>query len=155
MLKRVLYIFVGVLFCTKATVLGQVEPRPNVVLICIDDLRPELNCYGKDYIVSPNIDALAAKSILFNHHYVNAPSCGPSRFTLLTGMYGPVLNGAINTRTQKMKLDSTKIQPSMPEWFKRNNYTTVAVGKVSHHPGGMWGKDWNDTKQKEMPRSWT
>ena len=40
--------------------LAAAEPRPNVLLICVDDLRPELACFGKDYIHSPNIDRLAA-----------------------------------------------------------------------------------------------
>ena len=57
----------------------------NVLLICVDDLRPELKCFGVDYIQSPNIDKLAVAGRAFNRHYVNAPSCGPSRHTLLTG----------------------------------------------------------------------
>jgi iduronate 2-sulfatase len=42
----------------------------------------------------------------------------------------------------------------MPAWFKKHGYTTVSVGKVSHHPGGRGGKDWNDTSTPEMPHSW-
>ncbi|MEM9660573.1 MAG: sulfatase-like hydrolase/transferase, partial [Planctomycetota bacterium] len=58
---------------------------PNVLLICIDDLRPELGCYGVEYIRSPHIDQLAARGCLFRRHYVQAPTCGASRFALLTG----------------------------------------------------------------------
>jgi iduronate 2-sulfatase len=50
--------------------------QPNVLLICIDDLRPELKCFGADYIHSPNIDRIAAQGRAFNHHYTNAPTCG-------------------------------------------------------------------------------
>ena len=64
------------------------EDKPNVLLICVDDLRPELACYGVDYIQSPNIDALARDGVLFRRHYVQAPTCGASRYTLLTGRYG-------------------------------------------------------------------
>ncbi|MFK7819186.1 MAG: sulfatase-like hydrolase/transferase, partial [Planctomycetaceae bacterium] len=67
--------------------------RPNVLLICVDDLRPELKCFGADYIHSPNIDALAARGRVFRRHYVQAPTCGASRYTLLTGRYGPGSNG--------------------------------------------------------------
>jgi iduronate 2-sulfatase len=49
---------------------------PNVLLICIDDLRPELKCFGAEYIHSPNIDKLASQGRSFNHHYTNAPTCG-------------------------------------------------------------------------------
>ena len=44
--------------------------KPNVLLICVDDLRPELACFGADYIKSPHIDQLAAAGRLFRHHYV-------------------------------------------------------------------------------------
>lgn len=130
-------------------------PRfPNVLLICIDDLRPELNCYGADYIHSPNIDRLAANGRQFNRHYVQAPTCGSSRFTLLTGRYGTAGNGALFQRAELLKKKPDSVHPSMPAWFRQNGYTTVSVGKVSHHPGGRGGKDWDDPESPEMPNSW-
>lgn len=124
--------------------------KPNVLLICIDDLRPELNCYGKSYIVSPNIDRLASRGRLFRSHYVQAPTCGASRYTLLTGRYGGTDNGALFKRAKNIATTT----PSMPAWFRQHGYTTVSVGKVSHHPGGRGGKDWDDPAQPEMPGSW-
>ena len=53
----------------------------NVLLICMDDLRPELASFGAAYIKSPNIGRLASKGRPFHRHYVNAPSCGPPRAT--------------------------------------------------------------------------
>ncbi|MGB1131289.1 MAG: sulfatase-like hydrolase/transferase, partial [Haloferula sp.] len=50
----------------------------NVLLICIDDLRPELRCFGADYIHSPHIDKLAEGGRIFSRHYVQAPTCGAS-----------------------------------------------------------------------------
>ncbi|MEO1528413.1 MAG: sulfatase [Planctomycetota bacterium] len=128
--------------------------RPNVLLICVDDLRPELNCFGKDYIHSPNIDRLAAEGFAFHRHYVQAPTCGASRFALLTGRYGPSSNGALFTRAKQLASKPESIPPSMPAWFRSNGYTTVSVGKVSHHPGGRGGSDWDDDTQTEMPNSW-
>lgn len=124
------------------------EDKPNVLLICVDDLRPELNCFGKDYIVSPNIDALAARGRAFHRHYVQAPTCGASRYTLLTGTYGSSSNDALFRRSGKIT------KASFPAHFRQNGYTTVSVGKVSHHPGGRGGKDWNDNNKLEMPDSW-
>ena len=121
---------------------------PNVLLICIDDLRPELNCYGVDYIKSPHIDTLATKGRIFSRHYVQAPTCGASRYTLLTGQYGPGGNGALFARAKNIK------HPSLPAHFRRNGYTTVSVGKVSHHPGGRGGSNWDDNTKIEMPESW-
>ena len=135
-------------------VLFAAETRSNVLLICVDDLRPELNCYGVSYIESPNIDRLAKAGVLFRHHYVQAPTCGASRFTMLTGRYGGAGNEALFQRAAAMKKQENSVPPSMPAWFRKHGYTTVSVGKVSHHPGGRGGSDWNDEAQPEMPNSW-
>lgn len=125
------------------------KEQPNVLLICIDDLRPELKCFGVDYIHSPNIDKLASQGRSFHRHYVQAPTCGASRYTLLTGTYGPADNGALFRRTEAMK------GKSFPAWLRNHGYTTVSVGKVSHHPGGRGGPDWDDDTKPEMPGAWT
>ncbi len=130
------------------------QEKPNVLLICIDDLRPELGCFGVDYIQSPNIDALAAKGRAFHRHYVQAPTCGASRYTLLTGRYGPASNAALFQRAERLKKSPEDVSASMPAWFRNHGYTTVSVGKVSHHPGGRGGKNWDDDLSPEMPNSW-
>lgn len=126
----------------------------NVLLICVDDLRPELKCFGADYIQSPHIDALAKVGTRFRRHYVQAPTCGASRYALLTGRYGPSSNGALFSRAAKINKDPSKVAPSMPAWLKQHGYTTVSVGKVSHHPGGLGGANWDDAAEPEMPLSW-
>lgn len=128
--------------------------KPNVLLLCVDDLRPELGCFGKDYIQSPNIDKLAESGRLFKSHYVQAPTCGASRFTLLTGRYGSSSNGALFARARKLKEAPDTVSPSLPAWFRQHGYTTVSVGKVSHHPGGRGGRNWDDQGELEMPMSW-
>jgi iduronate 2-sulfatase len=72
----------------------------------------------------------------------------------LTGLYGAAGNDALFRRAKKLKQEPDSVQPSMPAWFRQNGYTTVSVGKVSHHPGGLGGSDWNDSEQLEMPHSW-
>jgi len=123
---------------------------PNVLLICIDDLRPELNCFGAHYIHSPHIDSLAKAGRAFTRHYVQAPTCGASRYTLLTGTYGSDENDALFQRAPK----TDSLPPTLPAWFRSHGYTTVSVGKVSHHPGGRGGPDWNEDRKPEMPGSW-
>ncbi len=128
--------------------------KPNVLLICVDDLRPELGCFGVQYIRSPNIDRLASQGRIFRNHYVQAPTCGASRYTLLTGRYGGADNYALFERAATMQAEPASIPPSLPAWFRQHGYTTVSVGKVSHHPGGRGGDRWNDHSQLEMPESW-
>jgi len=146
----VILCFLMIMSCNKT----ELTQKPNVLFICVDDLRPELKSFGAEYISSPNIDNLAAEGVSFQKHFVNGPSCGPSRYTLLTGQYGSAANNALFLRANKIKEGTEEINPSMPEWFKTHGYTTVSVGKVSHHPGGRGGKNWNDSTIIEMPNAW-
>ena len=141
MLHRLLLFLYPALLAAQST-------QPNILLICIDDLRPELRSFGKDYIQSPHIDSLARNGRAFTRHYVQAPTCGASRYALLTGTYGPAGNGALFARAKNIK------HPSLPAYFRDHGYTTVSVGKVSHHPGGRGGKDWDNDSIIEMPNSW-
>lgn len=131
-----------------------VDARPNILLIAVDDLRPELASFGASYIHSPHIDRLASSGRAFRRHYVQAPTCGASRYTLLTGRYGGASNAALFERAAQLKDDPESVPPSMPAWFRQHGYTTVSVGKVSHHPGGLGGANWDDPLQLEMPDSW-
>src|SRR5262245_5604624 len=73
----------GVFFLTPA--LSQAAEKLNVLFIAVDDLRPQLGCYGVKDIHTPNLDALAKRGLLFNHAYCQQAVCSPSRTSLLTG----------------------------------------------------------------------
>ena len=78
---KIIAFFLACFFCSVLT-----AERMNVLLFIVDDLRPELACYGADYIVSPNIDQLARKGTLFERAYVQQPVCTASRASFLTGL---------------------------------------------------------------------
>ena len=103
--------------------------KPNVIFIAVDDLRPELNCYGINNIISPNIDCLANESFLYENAVCNYPVCGASRASLLTGLR-PNEN-RFKTYYSRMDEDADEF-PSIPEWFKNNGYYSVCNGKISH-----------------------
>ena len=127
LIQTSLYIATVFLFlaCTQ-----EKNEKPNVLLLYMDDLRPELNCYGKTQIHSPNIDALAAEGIQFNNAFCNVPVCGASRASMLTGML-PTKNRFINYNTFVSKETPSAI--TLPQLFKNNGYTTISNGKIYHH----------------------
>ncbi|MBT3243222.1 MAG: sulfatase [Bacteroidetes bacterium] len=134
------------------------EPQqPNVLFIAVDDLRPELACYGADYIHSPNMDKLADQGFLFTNHYVSVPTCGASRFSLLTGNY-PVSTVQVGNEAIHKDI-SGKPETEIPESFvhhlRRNGYYTVGIGKVSHYVDGLlYGYTDSIGSEYEMPHSW-
>ncbi|MDD4199276.1 MAG: sulfatase-like hydrolase/transferase, partial [Paludibacter sp.] len=65
----------------------QAQEKKNVLFIIVDDLRPELGCYGCETVITPHLDKLAARSVVYQHAYCNVPVSGASRSSLLTGVY--------------------------------------------------------------------
>lgn len=105
-------------------------PRRNVLLITIDDLRPELGCYGRSHIHSPHIDRLAARGWRFDRAYCQSPVCGASRCSLLTGLR-PTWDRFFTWDCRKDTDAPDAV--SLPMAFKHADYTTASVGKVYHH----------------------
>ena len=83
----ILILVIGLISCQQGNrVDRELVQKPNILFIAIDDLRPELGCYGNKIVKSPHIDKLAAQGSIFKNHYVVVPTCGASRFSLITGM---------------------------------------------------------------------
>ncbi len=118
---------------TKETKSDTAIPRRkmNVLFIAVDDLRPQLNCYGKTEIISPNIDRIASEGVLFKRAYCMQAICAPSRASLLAGARPDT------TKIYDLDTPLRKSLPdvlSLPQHFKNNDYTTISVGKIYHHP---------------------
>lgn len=127
--------------------------RPNVLLICVDDLRPELGCYGEAHMVTPNLDRFASTGRLFTRQYVQLPSCGPARHAMMVGHYprfGAAWdNGAFNA----LKPNDDIL--TMPEAFRAAGYKTISMGKVSHQPDGhRFTYTGGGSGELEMPDAW-
>jgi len=137
-----------------ALLISSLGAKPNVLFISVDDLRPELKAYGMEHIHSPAMDSLVQTGRAFKRHYVQAPTCGASRYALLMGKYGTT--GALRNNDALMSVSGLADRESfsMPKQFRKNGYRTVAVGKISHYPGGLGGKDWADSEKVEMPGAW-
>ncbi len=106
------------------------EKPLNVVVFLVDDLRPDLGCYGNELIKSPNIDKLASEGVMFNKAYCQEAICAPSRMSILTGLRPETF--AIYDIFTKFKQTHPNAL-TLPALFKDNGYKTVSIGKVYHH----------------------
>ncbi|MRI02190.1 sulfatase-like hydrolase/transferase [Kriegella sp. EG-1] len=132
--------------------------KPNVLFIAIDDLRAELGAYGNHYVNSPNIDAIANEGSIFMNHFVQVPTCGASRHSLLTG-YRPWKPIHLSNRAIEKEI-SDKAEDSIPETFihrfKQDGYHTIGIGKISHSADGyLYEYEEEPTKKRELPHSWS
>lgn len=120
------------------------DKKPNVVFIAVDDLKPLLNCYGENYMITPNFDRLAKMGVIFTNAHVQQAVCGPSRTSVLTGTY-PDHNKVWDLQTDFRKSAPNLV--SMPEHFKNNGYYTLITGKKIFHDGscssGHDAKSWS------------
>lgn len=156
-------VFGGLLLATVAAAwpaLGAEQNRFNVLFIAIDDLRPELGCYGVKEAQSPNLDRLAREGVLFRNHYVQVATCGASRYALLTGA-SPANSGVTRNNQaayQGASAFSRKQLPAaqtLPELFRRGGYRTVQIGKISHTPDGrVFAYNGEGDGRMELPHAW-
>lgn len=108
--------------------------RRDVVMIAVDDLRPELQSYGCNYMKTPNLDALAADSLVFDHMYTGLALCAPSRTIFLTSRR-PDTSRVYTISPAEYWRRSGGNFTSLPQYFKEAGYLTIGTGKI-FHPGG-------------------
>ena len=128
--------------------------KPHILFLAVDDLRPELGCYGSDIAVTPNLDKLAADGLLFNRAYCQQSICSPSRASLMTGAR-PDTIGIIENRAYFRELNPDII--TLPQHFIANGYEAVYSGKIYHGKMLDADKSWsrkaaaNQVKVKRAP----
>ena len=133
-----LFLFLGAIWCPSA--LGQA--KPNVLMIALDDLRPALACFGDETAITPNIDRLAKRGMVFQRAYCQQAVCCPSRLSMLTGLRPDTI------RVWDLKTHFREAKPNavtLPQYFKNSGYHSRSIGKILHG-GGKPSKD---------PESWS
>ena len=106
-----------------------VPRRPNVLLICVDDLKPALGCYGDAAAKTPNIDRLAARGVRFDAAYTDQAVCAPSRNALLTGLR-PQSLGIYDLGTNFRRAAPTI--RTLPQLFHDAGWHAAGLGKIFH-----------------------
>ena len=116
-----------------ATAFAQgVTGKYNVLFIAVDDLKPAMGCYGDPLAVTPNIDRLAARSLLFTRAYCQQAVCSPTRTSLLLGRRPDT------TKIYDLEHHFRGVTPdvvTLPQHFKNHGYLTAGLSKIWH--GGL------------------
>ncbi|MBI1374483.1 MAG: sulfatase-like hydrolase/transferase [Phycisphaera sp.] len=118
--------------------------RPNVLWITSEDNGPHLGCYGDTYAISPNLDKLAAKGMIYNNAWSTAPVCAPARTTIITGMWPPSIGG------QHMRSES-KLPPDIkpyPQILREHGYYCTNWTKTDYNLDVDMKKAWDDLSKK-------
>lgn len=121
--------------------------KKNILFIAVDDLRPELGCYGASYMQTPHIDRLATQGLVFENAYCQQAVCAPSRNSVMTGLRPDAIN-IYDLATFFRKTVPDVI--TLPQQFKHNGYAVEGVGKIYHDGHG----NQNDTLSWSVP-FWT
>src|SRR5689334_16153207 len=104
--------------------------RPNVLYLMADDLNNSLGCYGDPRVKTPNIDRLAARGVRFERAYCQYPLCGPSRNSMLTGLYPNSTGILANAQIFRQTIPS---QRSLPQSLRLGGYFAARIGKLYHY----------------------
>ena len=156
-IKYLVLTLCALIFSCKLGSKTNTNKQPNILFIAVDDLRPELGIYGNKVVKSPNIDKLAKEGSFFTRHYVQVPTCGASRFSLMTGLRPRKRIHIDNSvfYSEMANQDEKELPESFVHYLRRNNYTTVGIGKLSHSVDGLvYGYEEKPSDIKEMPHSW-
>ncbi len=144
--NKIIRIFFTVVIAFLST--GAFGQQKNVLFIISDDLNCNIGSYGHYLVKTPNIDRLAQSGTLFANAFSNFPLCGPSRASMMTGLY-PDQTG--HHKLRDYIRDHVADVTTMSQCFMNNGYTAARVGKIYHYdnPGGI------GTPGHDDPASWT
>ena len=123
---------------------GGPPDRPNVLLICADDLT---SCLDEPGVVTPNLDRLRRRAVTFKHAYCQYPLCNPSRSSMLSGLR-PDTTGIYGNATPIRQAVPDVV--TLPQLFKKHGWFSARAGKVYHYgnPGDI------GTSSLDDPQSW-
>eukprot|EP00037_Helgoeca_nana_P024964 m.268329 g.268329 ORF g.268329 m.268329 type:complete len:572 (+) comp26805_c0_seq1:138-1853(+) len=119
----------------------------DVLFITLDDFRPELPVYGREWLHTPGLTSIADRGTTFLRAYVQAPQCCPTRNSFLTGRRpdntrvftnGELTKSGVPTNMTSVYFrDALLKQITIPEAFKQAGYYVTGGGKVFHPGNGM------------------
>ena len=129
-------------------------PKPNVLMICIDDLNDWTGFLGgHPEAVTPHMDALAKRGRIFTNAHCAVPVCSSSRVSVMSGV-AATTHGSYELGPRYEELPALANIPTIQRYFKDHGYYTLAGGKVLHHGfrGRLAGAIDRSLGRKKSPR---
>ena len=111
--------------------------RPNILWLTSEDHGPQMGCYGDSLARTPNVDALAAKGMLFKRAWSTAPVCAPARTAIIAGLY-PSSSGGLHMRSMVSLPAGMKLYP---QYLRDAGYYCTNNSKTDYNvrePGKVW-----------------
>ncbi len=143
----------GFLALSGGLLTAQSQAKPNVLMICVDDLNDWIGCLGGNPdSVTPNFDRLAKQSVLFTNAHCAAPLCNPSRAALMTGIH-PATSGVYQNNQPWRKSPALANARTLPQHFSDNGYKSIGGGKTYHdaYPDPDSWNEYFPSKTKQKP----
>jgi arylsulfatase A-like enzyme len=129
-MRNVLLTSICVLFAWSAAQAHAESPQKNVLFLIADDLNTRIGCYGDKQVLTPNLDKLASQGTRFDRAYCQFPLCGPSRNSMLTGLYPDSTGIHANAVIFRQTIPS---RHSLPQAFRLDGYFAGRIGKLYHY----------------------
>lgn len=126
--------YVTFIFAATSFLVTEGQKPVNVLLIAVDDMNNYIGCMGGPAI-TPNIDALAKRGVLFSNAYCAAPACNPSRTAIMTGLR-PERTGQYTNQGNFRDIGNNKSLLTLPQKLQAAGYQTIEAGKIFHYPHG-------------------
>ena len=133
-----------------ATLLHAAQDRPNILWITSEDNGPHLGCYGDRYTVTPNLDGLGAKGMIFKRAWSCAPVCAPARTTIISGLFPPS-TGSEHMRSMVPMPAGKKMYP---EFLREAGYYCTNNSKEDYNlqkPRDLWNESSGKAHWKNRP----
>ena len=113
-------------------VMGGAAQRPNVLMICIDDLNDWVGHLGGHQDAwTPQMDELAAQGRVFSNAHCSVPVCSSSRVSIFSGLHATT-HGSYEIGPDYHSIERLRNVPTMHRYFKDHGYITLSGGKVLH-----------------------
>ena len=121
-------------------------PPPNILWVSSEDNGPHLGAYGDEYATTPNLDALAARGLIYRNAWSTVPVCAPARTTIISGLY-PASTGAQHMRSRSRLPEGFRF---FPQYLREAGYYVTNNSKEDYNlekPGGE-GAVWHESSRE-------